>query len=85
MALDVLHRMTLWNVEPMSQLSDLARFLVLRREALLTEWLDTVERLPRRRESDLPVTREAGAQLVDQIIQTIESSTVTETPIGARR
>ena len=63
----------------MSQLSDLARFLVVRREDLLTEWLTAVERLPRRRGSDVPITREAGAQFVDRIIQSIESSTGTET------
>ena len=69
-----------WTVEPMSQPSDLARFLVLRREELLTEWLTAVERLLRGRGSDVPITRETGAQLVDRIIETIESSAGTEEP-----
>jgi signal transduction histidine kinase len=74
----------LWTAEPMSQPSDLARFLVLRRDELLTEWLTAVERLPRRRGSDAPITRETGGQLVDQIVQAIESSAATEDPTTAR-
>ena len=53
----------------MSQLSHLADFLVLRREDVLAEWLMAVEGLPRRRGSDVPLTAERGARLLDDVVQ----------------
>jgi hypothetical protein len=42
-----------------------------------------VERLPRRGESDFPITRDTGAHLVDQIIRVLQTSTAAARPAVA--
>jgi len=59
----------------MSQVSDLGQFLVTGRERVLAEWLNATERLPRRRDSDLCMTRDRAARLLDDVVHSLTIST----------